>query len=171
MSKVLSELHFLPCIGVFQCYAQATEIILEAQENYQKGSYRNRCHIIGANGLQRLSIPLASGKNNQLNIQEVQISDQQDWARQHWQSIRSAYGNAPFYFYYADQLEAEIRASGRTLWEYNLRLLKVIFALLQWEKPLHFTEKFGGTLQQKGKDNLNIYFTAGYPINTAQSSF
>ena len=69
MRTVLSELHFLPCIGVFQHYAHADVIQLEAQENYQKGSYRNRCHILGANGLQRLSIPLVKGKNNQQNIQ------------------------------------------------------------------------------------------------------
>ena len=86
MSAVLSELHFLPCVGVFQHYAQAETIVLEAHENYQKGSYRNRCHILGANGLQRLSLPLAKGKNNQLNIREVQLSHEQDWPRQHWQS-------------------------------------------------------------------------------------
>ncbi|MEL6836926.1 MAG: WbqC family protein [Bacteroidota bacterium] len=157
MSKVLSELHFLPCVGVFQHYAKADEIVLEAQENYQKGSYRNRCHIIGANGLQRLSIPLASGKNNQLNIQQVLISDQQDWARQHWQSIRSAYGNAPFYFYYSDQLEQEIRAPGTNLWEYNLRLLQTIFSLLQWDKTISLSDTYGGALNAADTDIRNYY--------------
>ena len=136
MSAVLSELHFLPCVGVFQHYAQAETIVLEAHENYQKGSYRNRCHILGANGLQRLSLPLAKGKNNQLNIREVQLSHEQDWPRQHWQSIRSAYGNAPFFFYYADQIEASIRHETSSLWDYNYGLLQTIFQLLQWDKKL-----------------------------------
>lgn len=142
MTKVLSELHFLPCIGVFQQYAKATEIVLEAQENYQKGSYRNRCHIVAANGVQRLSLPLSKGKNNQLNIQEVELSNHENWTRQHWQSIRSAYGNAPFYFYYADELEATFRLPATHLWEYNLRLLKAMFDLLQWDKPIQLTEEY-----------------------------
>lgn len=136
MSAVLSELYFLPCVGVFQHYAQAETIVLEAHENYQKGSYRNRCHILGANGLQRLSLPLAKGKNNQLNIREVQLSHEQDWPRQHWQSIRSAYGNAPFFFYYADQMEESIRHETSSLWDYNSGLLQTIFQLLQWDKKL-----------------------------------
>lgn len=142
MSVVLSELHFLPSIGVFQHYAQAETIVLEAQENYQKGSYRNRCHIIGANGLQRLSLPLAKGKNNQQNIREVALSAQQDWARQHWQSIRSAYGNAPFFFYFSDELEASLRFATSSLWEYNLQLLQSAFSLLQWNKTIKQTAEF-----------------------------
>lgn len=145
MSTVLSELHFLPCIGVFQHYAAATTVMLEAQENYQKGSYRNRCHLLGANGLQRLSLPLAKGKNNQTKITEVQLSHHQDWTRQHWQSIRSAYGNAPFFFYYEDQLEAAVRTEEQYLWHYNLGLLKVIFGLLQWDKEIQFSQDFGAT--------------------------
>ncbi len=148
MSVVLTELHFLPCIAAFQHYAQANTILLEAQENYQKGSYRNRCHILGANGLQRLSLPLAKGKNNQQNIREVGLSDQQDWARQHWQSIRSAYGNAPFFFYYSDEVEGSIRSLPSTLWEYNLQLLRTAFSLLQWDKTIQLTETFHPTAEK-----------------------
>lgn len=142
MSAVLSELHFLPCVGVFQHYAQAETIVLEAHENYQKGSYRNRCHILGANGLQRLSLPLAKGKNNQLNIRDVQLSHEQDWPRQHWQSIRSAYGNAPFFFYYADQMEESIRQESSSLWDYNMGLLQTVFQLLQWDKKLESSSAY-----------------------------
>lgn len=142
MSAVLSELHFLPCVGVFQHYAQAETIVLEAHENYQKGSYRNRCHILGANGLQRLSLPLAKGKNNQLNIRDVKLSHEQDWPRQHWQSIRSAYGNAPFFFYYADQMEESIRQESSSLWDYNMGLLQTVFQLLQWDKKLESSSAY-----------------------------
>ena len=157
MATVLSELHFLPCIGVFQHYARAKTIVLEAQENYQKGSYRNRCHILGANGLQRLSLPLIKGKNNQAKITTVQLSYDQDWTRQHWQSIRSAYGNAPYFFYYEDQLEAAIRTEEQYLWQYNRRILEVIFELLQWDKEIQLSQNFEPLQVDNKKDIRGRY--------------
>lgn len=142
MNTVLSELHFLPSIASFVHFKAADEILLESCENYQKGSYRNRCYIIGANGLQRLSLPLEKGKNNQLSIREVELNFHQDWPRQHWQSIRSAYGNAPFYPYYADELAPLFTNPPALLWEFNLTFLKTIFRLLQWDKPILLTEEF-----------------------------
>ncbi len=142
MNTVLSELHFLPPIASFIHFKAADEILLESCENYQKGSYRNRCYVIGANGLQRLSLPLEKGKNSQLLIREVELNFHQDWPRQHWQSIRSAYGNAPFFPYYADELVPLFTHPPASLWEFNLAFLKTIFRLLQWDKPIRLTEAF-----------------------------
>jgi hypothetical protein len=142
LNTVLSELHFLPPIASFVHFKAADEILLEACENYQKGSYRNRCYVIGANGLQRLSLPLEKGKNNQLAIREVELNFHQDWPRQHWQTIRSAYGNAPFFPYYADELVSLFTSPPTLLWEFNLAFLETIFRLLQWDKPIRQTEEF-----------------------------
>ena len=142
MKTVLSELHFLPPIASFIHFKAADEILLESCENYQKGSYRNRCYVVGANGLQRLSLPLEKGKNNQLPIRDVELNFNQDWPRQHWQSIRSAYGNAPFFPYYADELTPLFTDPPALLWDFNLSFLKTIFRLLQWDKPIRLTEEF-----------------------------
>jgi hypothetical protein len=142
LNTVLSELYFLPPIASFIHFKAADEILLEACENYQKGSYRNRCYLVGANGLQRLSLPLEKGKNNQLLIQEVELNFNQDWPRQHWQSIRSAYGNAPFFPYYADEFDSLFTHPPAFLWEFNLAFLKTIFRLLQWDKPIRLTQEF-----------------------------
>lgn len=127
---------------MFRYFRNVDHIVLEAYENYQKGSYRNRAYIVGANGLQRLSLPLAKGKNNQQGIQQVQLSTPHAWAREHWQSIRSAYGNAPFYPYYADELAAQFEAPPALLWDFNLALLRIVFRLLQWEKTITTTSEF-----------------------------
>ena len=94
---VLLEAQYLPNVQYFSKLVQIPSLVLEAHENYQKGSYRNRCHIAGANGLMRLSIPLRKGKNEQLSIQKTEISYDEPWTSQHWHSIRSAYGNAPYF--------------------------------------------------------------------------
>lgn len=139
---VLIESQYLPPIASFAYFARAETIILEACENYQKGSYRNRCHLAGANGALRLSIPLRKGKHNQLPIQAVEISYDEPWHRQHWQAIRSAYGNAPFFPFYADALAAIYEQRPQNLWALNLDLLATLFKLLGWSKPIQYSEDF-----------------------------
>jgi hypothetical protein len=141
-SSVVCELHYLPSIAVFQHFSAAKVIYLEAHEHYQKRSYRNRAHIVGANGLQRLSIPLRKGKNQQQPIQDVQLTYHESWPKQHWQSIISAYGNAPFFPYYADELAPVFTQAYDKLWDFNLDLLRLLFRLLQWDTPLLFTDEY-----------------------------
>ena len=139
---LLTELQFLPPIATFRHFRRTDHLLLEARETYQKGSYRNRAYLIGANGLQLLSLPLVKGKNNSQSIREVHLDARDDWARRHWQSIRSAYGNAPFYEYYADELEPHFTAPAGRLWDFNLGLLRTVFQLLQWDKTIELTAEF-----------------------------
>lgn len=131
--STLLNLHYLPSIAYFHYLQQAESVVLEAHEHYQKRSYRNRCHIIGANGVQRLSIPLAKGKNQQQAIRDVRLSYSENWPHQHWQSIRSAYGNSPFYPYYEEAFAQLYEQRFDFLWDLNFTLLESITQCLQWE--------------------------------------
>lgn len=104
-----------------------SEIALQAAENYQKGSLRNRCLIAGPNGAQRLSIPLEKGKHQQCPVREVRISYAEPWQRQHWRSICTAYGNAPFFEHYADEIRFFYEKKWHFLFDYNLEIME--FAL------------------------------------------
>ncbi len=128
--KAVIELHFLPSVQYCTKFLLYPEIILEQFENYSKGSYRNRCHIASTNGLQRLSIPLSKGKNERQNIRQVEISYDFNWQNQHWMSIQSAYGNAPFFDFYADDLEPIFKTKSEFLFDYNFNLLNGIFKLI-----------------------------------------
>lgn len=140
--KILIELHYLPCVQFFSKLYAFEEVIIEQHENYLKGSYRNRTHIAGANGLLRLSIPLMKGKNEQQGIQSVQIAHHESWAQQHWASIQSAYGNAPFFEYYADAFEPIFKASPSHLFAFNKELLETVLSFLEFPAKLHWSEHF-----------------------------
>jgi hypothetical protein len=99
---------------------------VEACEHYQKGSFRNRCHIAGPNGVQRLSIPLVKGKHNQMPIKEVRIAYDEPWQVRHWRSIRTAYGNAPYFEHYADDLAPHYEKHYTFLFDLNLELLRLV---------------------------------------------
>ena len=140
--SLVCELHYLPCIELFQHFKTAEVVYLEAHENYQKRSYRNRAYLTGANGMQRLSIPLEKGKNQQLSIREVSLAYHESWPKQHWQSIVSAYGNAPYFPYYADELADLYTKRYSKLWDFNYDLLKLIWKMLQWEDNLALTSEY-----------------------------
>ena len=102
----------------------------EAHETYQKGGWRNRCRILTANGPLLLTVPLLGGKHQQMPIRAVRIDHRTDWPRQHAQSIRSAYGRAPYFEHYGPEVLQLISLQHDTLWDYNLQVTCGILSLL-----------------------------------------
>lgn len=124
--SALIELHYLPSIQFFSKLLAYRQIIVEQHENYQKGSYRNRCRIGGANGLQVMSIPLEKGKHQKLPIREVRIAYAQSWHLQHWRSIQSAYANAPFFPYYSEPIQTLFEQKPKFLFQFNRQLFELL---------------------------------------------
>ena len=139
---VLLEIQYLPPIQYFTKLASGEPVFIEQWEHYQKGTYRNRCHIAAANGLTRLTIPLIKGKNEQQSIREVRIAYFESWQRQHWQSIRSAYGNSPFFEFYADALQPFYEKPFPFLFDFNLELLQTLLKLLRMDVNLQLTDAY-----------------------------
>ncbi len=151
MTKALIELQYLPTVAYFSQIAQYEEVIIEVCENYQKGSYRNRCQILGANGVMSMSIPLEKGKHQQTPIREVRINYTERWNVQHWQGIRSAYGRAPFWEFYADYFEPVFQKKHEFLFDFNLELFQICCKLLKIKPQLSFTSSYEKTI-----DNAEI---------------
>ena len=101
---ILLNLAYLPPVVWFQKIKQVDSVYIEKQEHYVKQSYRNRCHVLGANGVLPLTIPIISTHDKQL-ITDVKISYDEKWQQQHWRTIESAYRNSPYFIYYADALK------------------------------------------------------------------
>jgi hypothetical protein len=144
MNSILIEAQFFPPIEYLARCVQSEGVIIEAHEHFQKGSYRNRCHIAGANGLQILSVPLRRNKdikndiedikNDFRSIKNIKIAYDVDWQKQHWRTLQTAYGSAPFWDFYAPILERFFNQKFDYLLDYNVEILKTIFKLLKIEK-------------------------------------
>lgn len=139
---LLTELTYLGPISHYARMLAHGAVRLEQHEHYVKRSYRNRVRLLTANGPITLSIPLVKGKNSQLPITEVAIAFQEDWAGQHWRTIMSAYGRAPFFEHYADELEALYRAPATLLWDWNRRLMDWALAALQLDLSVELTAMY-----------------------------
>lgn len=131
----LLSLHYLPCVQWFSKLVTG-DTLIEQYENYGKGSYRNRCHIVGANGILVLSIPLEKGKNQRMPIRDVRISYADNWQKLHWQSIQSAYGNAPFFEFYVDDIRSHYEQKTPFLFDFNWKLLNSLVEILGLDTSL-----------------------------------
>ena len=101
---------YLPPVEYFAAIAKYGGALLEACENYQKQSYRNRCTILTANGTMNLNIPVARGGDNfthNLPITQIEIDYSENWPVRHLRALEAAYMNSPFFVYYKDEI-AEI---------------------------------------------------------------
>lgn len=103
---------------------QVNTIILEAQENYNKRSFRNKFLLLSDKGPVVFSIPLVKGKNRSQPIRDTRISYDTDWPRAIWRSIETFYGSSPFYEYYASELHQIIHSKEKYLFEFNWRALE-----------------------------------------------
>jgi len=128
--NALIELHYLPSVAYFSSLNGADTIIIEKHEHFIKQSYRNRCHILAVQGVERLVIPLTS-KGSKVLITEVRLDYTQKWLNNHWRAIESAYRNAPFFEFYADDLHKILFGHHTFLYDLNLELLTIC---LKWLK-------------------------------------
>lgn len=135
--------------------AQADEVYLEACENYQKGTYRSRCHILGADGLQRLSMPLGSGKNEQMPIKDVRVDYSYPWQAQHLQAMRSAYGKAPFWEYFEADLVRLFAQKPVHLWDWNMSFLRFLWKGFKLTAPILETTDYLKQYPSESRDFRN----------------
>lgn len=110
-------------------------IVIEQHENYQKGSYRNRARIVGANGVERLSVPLRSGKHQQKAIREVEIAYDEPWQLVHWRAIKTAYGSAAYFEHYADSIQDILNTKHQYLFDLNWSFLDFLCGSIGLKMP------------------------------------
>jgi hypothetical protein len=115
------------------------EPLIEIHENYQKQSYRNRCCIYGANGVQSLVIPVKKTHGQKMPVSEVEIDYVTNWQHTHCKAIESAYRLSPFYEYYADELEKMILQPSVRLIDLNTELLRLLFRWIGVTARINFT--------------------------------
>lgn len=127
---------------------------LESHEHFQKQTFRNRTCILTANGLLNLSIPtLGSPKQA---IRSLRMDSSQRWQDRHWRSIYSAYGKAPYFEFFADDIEQLIYQKEDFLFDFNKKVLSKCLILLQMQVEIKETASWQnkheeGVLDLRGK--------------------
>lgn len=138
---LLSTAYFAP-VRYFSKLISYPEIYIEQHENFVKQTYRNRTVILGANGPIPLIVPVEKGRDRKVTIKDLRIAYDEEWQRNHWRTIFSAYNSSPFFEYYADDIETFFRKKPVFLFDFNQQITETILELIEAEVNIKLTDDF-----------------------------
>lgn len=168
---LLSTAYFGP-IRYFSKLITYPEVYIEQNENFIKQTYRNRAVILGANGPISLIVPVEKGREQKIKIKDLRIAYDDEWQRNHWRTIFSAYNSSPFFEYYADDLEPFFRKKYEFLFDFNQQITESILEILEIQVDLKLTEDFEqipvNCLNFREKINPKAHRNAHDPVFVAQ---
>ena len=128
---LLSTTYFGP-IQWYQKLYRYSRVQVEACDNFVKQTFRNRCVIAAANGLQALTVPVerttdgttrpTAAAPGKCMVKDVRISDHGNWRHLHWNALASAYGESPFFEFYADDVRPFFERRWTFLYDFNMEI-------------------------------------------------
>ena len=156
-TALLSSTYFGP-VQWYQKLNRYKRCVIERFDNYTKQTYRNRCVIVTANGVQALTVPTKSYDTPKYPMRDIRISDHGEWRHLHWNAITSAYGESPFFDYYADDLRPFFEKHWEYLFDLNLEITHTMCDLLDIRPTIALSDEYAilpsasespGTVQER----------------------
>jgi len=165
MSTALLQTTYFGPIQWYQKLCRYDQTLIEQYDSYQKQTYRNRCVIATANGLQALTVPVEHDtlniKNEILKVKDMRISDHNNWRRIHWNALQSAYNESPFFDYYADDIRPFFEKKYEFLVDFNEAIRQTVCNLLDIHPQVSYTTDF--SRQPSDIDDYREVINAKHP--------
>ena len=146
----------MPTIAFYSYLINAEALHIENDENYQKGSYRNKCCILSSQGKLILSVPLKGGKHNNTNIRDVEIDYSEPWVLNHLRAIKSCYGKSPYFEFYFEDIKGILEKNFHLLVDLNSNLIEHFSHLLGIGKEILFTDAYLKRYENPWVDKRNL---------------
>ena len=159
---ILSSTYFGP-VQWYQKLCRHGHVAIERYDHFMKQTYRNRCVIAAANGPQALTVPVEKGETQPLLMKDVRISDHGNWRHLHWQALQSAYGESPFFEFYADDLRPFFEKRWTWLFDFNLDITQKMCELLDIQPTIELTSEFVPAAGNLGQPSLKDFRDAIHP--------
>jgi hypothetical protein len=142
MKEVWLSTAYLGTVEYYRLLKEAETAHIEAFENYEKQSWRNRFRILSSNGPIDLSIPIIKGRSLKQLIREVRIDYAQNWQKIHFRSVESAYRHSPFYEYMIDEIRFLWEIRPEYLFDYNMIALRALLKLMKSDVSVKLTGEY-----------------------------
>ena len=136
MTTALLQTTYFGPIQWYQKLHRYDHCLIEQYDSFQKQTYRNRCVIATANGVQALTVPVEHTNLSPLTshlstlVKDLRISDHNQWRRVHWNALQSAYSESPFFEYYVDDLHPFFEKKYAFLLDFNEAIRQKICELI-----------------------------------------
>lgn len=176
MEIILPSLYLAP-ISYYYLLVN-NQCVIDVHEHFVKQTFRNRCTILGANGKLNLIIPIQK-RANHTPINEIKISYAENWQRNHWQSIVSAYNKSPFFEYYKHEIIHLFNEKHEFLIDFNLKANIIIQKILQIDTNYQIASAYihNQTISDHRnsfspkKPILNLYYKSYIQVFSSKFSF
>lgn len=149
---ILSTAYLAPVEYYLQMIAHS-QVIIERHCNYVKQTYRNRCVIASANGLQTLSIPIIKPDSLKCPTKDIRIAEHGNWRHLHWNAIVSAYNSTPFFEYYEADFRPFYEKPQNFLFDFNETLRELICSLLDISPKVSYSDTY---ITETAQDTLDL---------------
>lgn len=131
-----------PPVEYFVWLVEAQEVWIEAAENFNKQSYRNRLIINTGNGPLSMVVPVKRFHHQKTPITSVGVDYATPWPDQLWRAIYAAYKNTPYFLYYQDEIQAFIYAHHDSLFQMNMKAMDMVKEFLTLDVNCRQTDVF-----------------------------
>jgi hypothetical protein len=150
MSTALLQTTYFGPVQWYQKLHRYEHTLIEQYDSYQKQTFRNRCIIATANGLQALTVPVDThpvlgssvAESTKCLLKDVRISDHNQWRRVHWNALQSAYSESPFFEYYADDIRPFFEQKYDFLVDFNEAIRQKMCELIDIHPSVEYTQEF-----------------------------
>ena len=141
MTTALLQATYFGPVQWYQKLRRYDSCLIEQYDSYQKQTYRNRCLIATANGVQALTVPVEHSDEKML-VKDLRISDHNQWRRIHWNALQSAYSESPFFDYYADDLRLFFERKYEFLIDFNEAIRQKVCELIDIQPNVSYSTEF-----------------------------
>ena len=149
------EIQYLPCLEYLSLLIQSDHVEFEVMENFPKQTYRNRTYLLGANGIECLTIPTIHMSGQKVLTKDIAIDYNQDWQRRHLGAIRAGYGKAPFFEYFEPYIADIFAKKNKFLVDLNIDFIQLIMKILNVEFTYTLTDEFCVNNEQSYWNHIN----------------
>ncbi|MFO7864157.1 MAG: WbqC family protein [Salinivirgaceae bacterium] len=139
---IIIQSTFFPPIQQLGWMMQHPHIVIEQHDTYAKQTFRNRMQIAGPNGIQNLSVPIEKPFGSQSKMKDIRVKYNDDWQKQIFRSIRTAYHNSAFYEYYIDDFAPFFEQRFDYLIDLNTAILRKVLEILELDVDIRFSEAY-----------------------------
>ena len=145
MTTALLQTTYFGPIQWYQKLNRYDLCMIEQYDSFQKQTYRNRCVIATANGVQALTVPVEHSpltSHHSPLVKDLRISDHNQWRRVHWNALQSAYSESPFFEYYADDLHPFFEQKYEFLIDFNETIRQKICELIDIRPQVEYISSY-----------------------------
>lgn len=130
-------------VRYYACMLLSKSIYIDPEETGLNKSWAyNHCRIVGANGMQVLTIPIEKTfHTSKTFMKDIIISNHGEWRRIHWGALFSAYGKSPFFEYIEEDLYNLYQKSYKWLLDFNMSLHNLVVDFMDIPVKTYLLEK------------------------------